>query len=74
MDVTYPDGHGVSLIRINDWDANWQNTYYFETPVELPRGSVVRVVAHFDNSQSNPRNPNRPPKLVSAGEGSDEEM
>ena len=62
------------LVAIHDWDVNWQNTYYFESPIDLPKGSVVSVVGHFDNSAANPRNPNRPPKLVTWGEGSDQEM
>ena len=32
------------------------------------------MLAHFDNSAANPRNPNRPPKAVAWGEGSNEEM
>ena len=37
------------------------------------RRSVVKVVAHFDNS-AHPRNPNRPPKLVKVGPNFDDEM
>jgi hypothetical protein len=39
----------------------------------LPRGSVVKVVAHFDNS-AHPRNPNDPPKLVKWGHEVSDEM
>jgi hypothetical protein len=31
-------------------------------------------VAHFDNSAGNPRNPNKPPKPVSWGEATTDEM
>ncbi|GAC1470498.1 MAG: hypothetical protein NVSMB9_15660 [Isosphaeraceae bacterium] len=74
MAITYPNGRTLNLITIADWDVNWQNTYYFQTPIDLPKNSVVRVLAHFDNSATNPRNSNRPPKLVTWGEGSDQEM
>ena len=47
MMVTYPDGRTDDLIKIADWDFGWQNTYFFETPFDLPRGSVLRVVAHY---------------------------
>jgi hypothetical protein len=71
MTVTYPDGRSALLIRIDDWDFNWQNTYYFERPVDLPRGSVVRVIAHFDNIAGEA---NSAPKAVRWGEGSADEM
>ena len=42
--------------------------------MELPKGTIVRLVAHFDNSDRNPRNPNSPPRLVSWGEATTDEM
>ena len=74
ISVTFPDGRVQDLIKIDDWDFNWQYTYYFEKPIDLPKGSVVNLVAHFDNSSSNPRNPNKPPKLVKWGEATTDEM
>ncbi len=74
MMVTYPDGRTDDLVKIADWDFGWQNTYFFEQPVELPKGSVVKVVAHYDNSSSNPHNPNKPPKLVTWGPATTDEM
>jgi len=74
LSVTYPDKRTEELIKIDDWDFAWQNTYYFEKPVDLPKGSVVKLIAHFDNSSSNPRNPNKPPKAVSWGEATTDEM
>jgi mono/diheme cytochrome c family protein len=72
--ATLPDGRDVALVRVEDWDFNWQITYDFEGPVKLPKGSVVKIVAHFDNSASNPRNPNKPPKPIKWGQGSNDEM
>ena len=69
-----PTAASQDLIKIDDWDFNWQNTYYFEKPLDLPKGSVVKVVAHYDNSASNPRNPNQPAKVVSWGEATTDEM
>ncbi len=74
MMVTYPDGRTDDLIKIADWDFGWQNTYFFETPFDLPRGSVLRVVAHYDNSSNNPHNPNKPPRLVTWGPATTDEM
>ena len=74
MSVKFPDGRVQDLIKIDDWDFNWQYTYNFEKPLDLPKGSVLNVVAHYDNSSSNPRNPNKPPKLVKWGEATTDEM
>ena len=57
MTVTFPDGKTQDLIKISHWDFNWQYSYYFEQPLDLPKGSVIKVVAHFDNSPGNPRRP-----------------
>ena len=73
MSVRYPDGRTRDLLEIDDWDPAWQNTYYFETPVSLPKGSVVNVVAHFNNS-AHPRNPHKPPKLIRWGHEAAAEM
>ncbi len=45
----------------------------FEKRVPLPKGSTVKVVAHFDNS-AHPRNPHCPPKLVTWGPEVTDEM
>jgi hypothetical protein len=74
VSVTFPDGRREPLLRIDDWDFAWQNTYYFDKPLALPKGSVVDLVAHFDNSDGNPRNPNQPPRAVSWGEATTDEM
>ncbi len=73
MSVTYPNGRKQDLIDIAEWDPTWQNTYSFEQPVRLPKGSVVKVVAHYDNS-AHARNPHRPPKLVKWGPEATDEM
>ncbi len=62
------------LININDWDFNWQGTYRYVTPLALPIGSKVSLEAFYDNSAENIRNPNYPPKPVSWGEATTDEM
>jgi hypothetical protein len=73
MSVTFPNGRSKDLLYIADWDPSWQDTYYFEKPITLPKGSTVRVTAHFDNS-SHPRNPNSPPRVVKWGPSVNDEM
>ena len=69
-----PDGQRKGLIRIDDWDFNWQDEYTHETPVTLPAGTVVHVEFIYDNSEDNEQNPNTPPIRVFAGEASNDEM
>ena len=62
------------LIRIPDWDINWQAVYNYRHPVVLPKGTKIMMRITYDNSESNPRNPNHPPKLVLTGNRSEDEM
>ena len=39
MSITFPDGRTQDLVKIDDWDFGWQNTYYFEEPIDLPKGT-----------------------------------
>ena len=73
MYLTLPSGRRRDLLHIADWNADWQEIYYFESPVTLPKGSVVHVVGRYDNS-AHARNPNNPPKLVTFGQKSTDEM
>jgi Copper type II ascorbate-dependent monooxygenase, C-terminal domain len=73
MTASLPGGRTIDLIQVLDWDPGWQSTYAFEKPVSLPKGTVVKVVAHYDNS-THARNPNQPPKRVKWGPGSTDEM
>ena len=74
MSVTFPDGNSLDLIRIDDWNFDWQNQYFFERPIDLPKGTKLRVVGHFDNSAANPKNPKNPPIDVKWGEATTDEM
>ena len=72
--ATLPDGTRQWLIRIPNWDVNWQAVYRYRTPVFLPKGSVVSMRFHYDNSDGNPRNPNHPAKRVRGGNQATDEM
>jgi hypothetical protein len=69
-----PAGETIPLVWIKDWDFNWQGGYRFVEPVRLPKGSVVRVEAEYDNSADNPHNPSSPPRRVRWGEQTADEM
>lgn len=72
--ATLPDGTRKWLTRIPDWDLNWQGVFRYQTPVLLPKDSVVTMRIHYDNSAGNVRNPNNPPQRVTGGPDAKSEM
>jgi hypothetical protein len=71
--VTYPNGETETLLRVPNYDFNWQLTYELAQPKLLPKGTVIDCIAHYDNSPNNKFNPD-PTKEVRFGEQSWEEM
>ncbi|NUO02153.1 MAG: T9SS type A sorting domain-containing protein [Saprospiraceae bacterium] len=69
-----PSNDTINLIRINEWDFNWQGSYSFRNPQVLPQGTVVNAYAGYDNTANNPANPNSPPQWITWGEGTSDEM
>lgn len=72
--ATLPNGSKKWLIRIPNWDQNWQAVYYYRDPVFLPKDSVVHMRYFYDNSDANPRNPRHPPQTVRGGNRATDEM
>jgi len=69
-----PDGTQEPLIRIDDWDFRWQDTYVYREPVRLPEGTILEAFFRFDNSAENPFNPSDPPARVKEGWQTTDEM
>lgn len=69
-----PDGKTVPLVHVKKWDFNWQDYYLYREPLNLPKGTKLKLEATFDNSADNPSNPNKPPKRITWGEGTADEM
>jgi hypothetical protein len=68
-----PDGQKKRILAMPRYDFNWQREYSFAEPLKIPAGS--KLIAHYwyDNSKSNPHNPD--PKIeVTWGEQSSQEM
>jgi hypothetical protein len=74
MTATLPGGKEISLMDITDWDLDWQDRYQFKKPLDLPAGTVLKTRLVYDNSASNPENPNSPPRRITWGQESDDEM
>lgn len=72
--ATLPDGQRRWLVTIDDWDFDWQDQYRFVRPVRLPAGSTIHMDWSFDNSTGNPHNPSAPPRHVTYGPMSTDEM
>jgi len=64
----------IPIISIPHWDFHWQMSYTFKTLQKVPKGSVLESKVTYDNSEENPHNPSSPPKEVSWGEGTTDEM
>jgi hypothetical protein len=62
------------FIDIPDWDFHWQRTYVFPKIQKLPTGMKLKAEAFYDNTVDNPSNPSSPPKNVSVGERTTDEM
>ncbi len=57
IEAIYPDGRN-EMLNCSRWDHNWSRQYFYEDDAAplLPAGSMVHVIAWFDNSSGNPRN------------------
>lgn len=69
-----PNKDTITLVDIKNWDFHWQYFYQFSKPLFIPAGSVIYGETTYDNTTNNPENPNNPPKDVSRGEGTEDEM
>jgi hypothetical protein len=74
MTATFPDGTVKTLLDIKDWDFAWQDRYFFENTILLPKGTKLESEVSWDNSDGNPKNPSRPPIQVTWGEQTKDEM
>ncbi|GMW03560.1 MAG: hypothetical protein AMXMBFR84_46940 [Candidatus Hydrogenedentota bacterium] len=73
LEAQFPDGRKEMLLSVPFYDFNWQTLYEFKQPISLPAGTHLVCNGAFDNSATNPMNPD-PSKTVYFGEQSYEEM
>ena len=72
--ATLPDGTRKWLIYIREWDFNWQGVFRYARPEFLPAGTTITFEFTYDNSAANPQNPHRPPRRVTYGQHTTDEM
>ena len=66
-----PTNDTINLIKINNWDFEWQGFYFFEKFIKIPNGSLIYAKGNYDNTIS-VSNPN--PIPVTAGLNTEDEM
>jgi hypothetical protein len=72
-DLKYPDGKVVPLLHVPRFDFGWQSYYQLAEPILVPKGATLLVTGWFDNSKSNPWNPD-PSREVLWGQQTTDEM
>lgn len=71
--LTYPSGETETILSVPRYDFNWQLGYDEAKPVKIPKGTRMKVTAHYDNSANNKFNPD-PNQTVYYGDMTWEEM
>jgi hypothetical protein len=72
--MTPPDSPVQTLLAIDEWDYNWQETYFLKEPIKVKAETRFDVEAYYDNSDKNPNNPFSPPRTIRFGEQTTNEM
>ncbi len=70
--IVQAGGRVETLLRVN-YDFHWQLSYRLAEPRLLEAGTELQAVAWFDNSRSNPHNPD-PDRAVTWGDQTYDEM
>jgi mono/diheme cytochrome c family protein len=58
LTVVYPSGEAVTVLKVPNYRFDWQVGYELATPLDLPKGTKIKTVSHYDNSTANKYNPN----------------
>lgn len=53
----YPNGKQETLLEVPKWSFNWQTSYKYAQPKQLPAGTKLEVTLGYDNSANNKANP-----------------
>ena len=73
FELVKPDGSSEVVLSVPNYDFNWQRTYEFLVPKQIPAGSRLVHTTWYDNSSANPGNPD-PERTVPWGLQSWDEM
>lgn len=70
----FVSGDTIPLIRINDWDFDWQGFSTFRKLVKVPKNFQLKSEHTYDNTENNPNQTSHPPVDVKAGPATSDEM
>lgn len=73
VEITRPGQNVETILAIPNYDFEWQTLYKFKEAVSLPKGTKLKIIAHFDNSANKRGNPN-PDEIVRWGSPTKKEM
>jgi hypothetical protein len=75
MEAIYPDGRRELLSQVTDFNFNWHNMYIYADQAAplLPKGTILHLLAWYDNTTSNRSNPD-PDQWVGWGDRTVDEM
>jgi hypothetical protein len=72
-EAIHADGRKEVLLSVPHFNFGWQSSYRLVTPHAMDKGDKLHCIAHFDNSDKNPNNPD-PTVEVRWGDQTWEEM
>src|SRR4030095_12374825 len=73
LKVIYPSGEEKPVVRVPNYRFDWQVGYELAEPLDLPKGTKLQTVSHYDNSTGNKFNPD-PTRAIRYGAQSWDEM
>lgn len=72
--ANYPDGKEESMLLVPNYSFDWQLPYlYMPGAKQIPKGTKITTISHYDNSPFNPYNPD-PNRTVPYGDQTIDEM
>jgi hypothetical protein len=57
FEALYPNGKRETLLSVPRYDFNWQHNYRLKEPKRMPAGTWILCTGGFNNSTTNPYNP-----------------
>lgn len=74
INYAYKGTDTIDLIKIDGWDFEHQENYFYQKMVKVPSDYTLKSVHDFDNTVGNHHNPFSPPQTISVGFDSNDEM
>jgi hypothetical protein len=72
--LKFPDGKEQTILSLPHYDYRNQPIFRPETPIRVPKGTVLTATVTYDNSKWNPFNPHSEPEKIYWGPQTNDEM